>query len=108
MKTTYHYPRSESYHRKKLDWLLPALSSAWTEFQLAVLLLPDSPAKNNVLSHIEQANLFYREQDLKSMKVVIFYLFDLIKTSSLSAPIKEKATHVFSLFKDFMFFEEEG
>lgn len=100
------YHRSEAYMKKKWDWLLPTLSEAWTDFRERMKQLPDSLEKETVLFHIERANQFYREQNLRAMKPVIFCLFDFIQTSRLPALTKEKAQYVFSLFKDFMFFEE--
>lgn len=100
------YHRSQTYMKKKWDWLLPTLSDAWTEFQTLMATLPDSLDKETVLFHIEQANAFYRKQDLRAMKPVIFCLFDFIQTSRLPVATKEKGRYVFSLFKDFMFFDE--
>jgi hypothetical protein len=100
------YHRSETYMKKKWDWLLPTLSEAWMEFQGIATQLPDSLEKETVLFHIQQANQFYMEQHLSLMKPVIFCLFDFIQTSRLPEAMKEKALYVFSLFKDFMFFDE--
>jgi hypothetical protein len=100
------YHRTETYMKKKWDWLLPTLSDAWSAFEEAVSLLPDSFDKETVLFHLEQANQFYREQNLRAMKPVIFCLFDFIQTSRLPIATKEKGRYVFSLFKDFMFFDE--
>jgi hypothetical protein len=80
-------------------------SSAWSEFQLAVLLSPDFTSKNTVLSSIEEANHFYHPRELSAMQQVISLMVEEMRIRLLPLKIKEKASDLVSLLKEGRIFE---
>jgi hypothetical protein len=81
--------------------------SAWSEFQLAVLLLPDLAAKEKVLSSIEQANVYYHQRDLPAMQQVMSQMVEEMKICLLPLKIKEKASDLLHLLEQERFFDKQ-
>jgi hypothetical protein len=97
---------SPSDEKKKEDTFWLTLCSVWSEFQLAVLLAPDSLGKKTVLLSIEQANRFYHQRDLFAMQQVISQMVEEMKIRLLPLNIKEKASDLLRLLKGEGFFEK--
>lgn len=93
------YSSGQVEDQKKYAVFASMFRSAWTEFQLAILFLPNSAGKKKVLSAIEQANNFYHQQDIPAMREGMLQMVEEMKICLLPLKIKEKANDLLNLLK---------